>query len=777
MYLLKRCVKCSAIPIFLLCTIILNGAEVEKITFNQTGALKRSEEYLKLNLSLHPGGTFTQDKLNEDIKRLKETGYFTDVEAVVSKTSDDKVDIQFNLSNVSRISKVEVEGNKKFSTEELLEHIPLHAGESLNEKRLKKSLTNLQKLYAGAGYYDAKIYPRTKVEPNGDIEVIFRISENVKLKVNSVRFSGNTVFTTGELKDAIQTHYSYMNLLSAIDFTGLIDKYFNMGLYSKSEIKNDEIRLRNLYWTKGYLDFSVKLKTQILKDDPEYINVIFEIHEGKPYRIGVVTIEGNTVFKTKELYKLLTIKKGQVYDYRREQASVQAIAAKYDRLGYCDFKCKPGIDADYQNHIVDVIFDIYEGRVYTVRNVNISGNRITKDYVIRREIPVDPGQPVDNVLIDAGKSRLMAMNYFKDVEVYTTASGVPGEKDVNYKVKEKGTASFSIGAGWSSSDSFAGRFAFSESNFDLTDPSSWFRGGGQRVSLMGQIGLERNDLDLTFTEPWLFGIPLRLDTSGFWHMRTYQYWTEQHLGTNIELTKPLWEFNTISLGYTLDFVRVYGMNSGYSQQFRNQQEGISRIGAFNVKLARDTRDSLFNPKSGYLLSAEAEINSIIFGGSTNYYKFDFAASGFWNFFDEFFVMHLGAKYGFVGGINSDVPIYARYFIGGQNSIRGFQYMNVSPLNSNGLPTGGQSMFVATAEISHPIYKWIRGAAFVDVGNAWADTWGFNFNWNVGVGYGLRILIPQISQVPIRLDLGVPIWRTESSYSASPQFYFDVGFNW
>ena len=250
-------------------------------------------------------------------------------------------------------------------------------------------------------------------------------------------------------------------------------------------------------------------------------------------------------------------------------------------------------------------------------------------------------------------------------------------------------------------------------------------------------------------------------------------------GGSVKLTKQVGEFNMISLGYTLDFARAYGMSNQYSQSFRDQQQGASRLGAFRLLLERDTRNSLMNPTSGYKVSASGEVNSVIFAGSTNYYKLDLSASGYWNFFDEFLVLHLGAKIGTMGGINgnSDIPFYRKYFLGGQNSIRGFQYRRVSPLNSNGLPLGGQSMIVVTAEVTHPIYKWIKGAAFVDAGNTWSNAFNYDFNWNVGVGYGLRILVPQISNAPIKLDLGVPIYRAESAYSTSPQFYFDVGFNW
>ena len=155
------------------------------------------------------------------------------------------------------------------------------------------------------------------------------------------------------------------------------------------------------------------------------------------------------------------------------------------------------------------------------------------------------------------------------------------------------------------------------------------------------------------------------------------------------------------------------------------------------------------------------------------------AHGYWNFLEKMLVLHIGGKVGSTGsfnGNNGDVPIYQRYFLGSQNSLRGFKFMAVSPLESGNKnnPTGGLSMFSATMEVTHPIYKWIRGAPFVDVGNVWSCPFSFQPNLNVGVGYGLRILIPEISSVPIRLDLGFPVNRTDSSYSSSPQFYFDVG---
>ncbi|HJO91808.1 MAG TPA: outer membrane protein assembly factor BamA [Victivallales bacterium] len=747
---------------------ILNALEVNKIYFDQTGALKVPVELLKYNIQLKSGRTFSQERLNRDIKQLYDTGYFSDIEAKIT-TSKNKINISFVLKNTQRIEQILIRGNKKFTTQKIMEHIRLSESDPLSAKLLQESIESIRKLYKDDGYYNVNVYSSTEKGKDGDLILTFHIQENLRLKVNRVIFEGNTVFSDWTLKETVQTSHSYLNWV------------FNWGLYDKTVAKQDELRLRNLYWTKGYLDFSVKLFTQPVKDDSNYINVIFKIYQGKPYKIGKVTVSGNHVFKDEKIGKLITLKEGEYYDYKKEENIIKSITEIFDNLGYTNFKCKSDLKPDFKTHIVDIVINIKEGRAYNIRNVNISGNKITKDYVIRRELPkqIQPGEPVNNSAMKAGKSRLMAMNYFKKVDAYTTSSPIPGEKDINYEVQEKGTGHASIGAGYSQYNGLTGRLSLSESNFDITDPANFFRGGGQRVNLFLQYGTERQDASLNFVEPWLFGIPLRLDVNGFFHDRTYEYWNERHIGFQFGVAKPFSEFNSWNLGYILDFVNVSDMSDNYSQSFRDREETGSRRGALLFGLQRDTRDSLVSPTSGYLLSFNSELATELLASSSNYYRLDGKASGYWNFFDKFLVLHLGFDIGTVQGIGDPgaVPIYQRYFLGGQPSIRGFQFRRVSPLNSNGMPTGGQSMMNITAEVLHPIYKWIKGAPFVDVGNAWEDPWHWSPNVNVGVGYSLQITIPQISSIPFKLSLGVPVYRTNSDYSSAPQFYIDVGGDW
>lgn len=743
----------------------LNATDVGRVVFEQTGALKVPNDLIEYIICLKAGEVFTQEKLNNDIKALYDSGYFSDVEAKTATTADGKTNINFKLTNTPRIQDIKIKGNEKFSNEKIIEQIRLKKSDPFTKKQLQESLENIKKLYYDSGYHDTTIFPSTIDTKSGDVIVTFAIEENLRVKVNTVRFTGNTVFSGWTLSDEIQTSHSYLNWV------------LDWGLYEDTVADQDKIRLRNLYWTKGYLDFSVKVDVKKLPNKPDYVDVVFNITEGQPYKIGKIKISGGDIFSKEELTKLILLKNGEVYDYKKEEASIDAIKRKFNKLGYCNISVKADLAPDYKTHTVDITFTITEGQAYNVRNINISGNKITKDYVIRRELPIQPGEPVNNTLIDAGKSRLMAMNYFSKVETYPSATPVSGEKDVNYEVEEKSTAKVSVGAGYSSDNSLVGRLSLVESNFDITDPYSIFRGGGQRVAFLGQVGLERSDAVLSFSEPWLFGIPLRLEGNGSFHMRDYPNWSEQHLGFDLGLNKQIGEFNSVGLGYVLDRVNVYSMGKRYSQAFRDDMTGWSTKSALKLNLQRDTRDDLFNPTSGYVIGANGLLNAQGLGGSTNYYGLDGTAHGYWNFLEKMLVLHVGGKAGSTGAISgnaSDVPIYQRYFLGGQNSLRGFEFMAVSPLDDGNNPTGGLSTLSATVELSHPIYKWIRGAPFLDVGNAWSTPFQFKPNFNVGAGYGLRILIPQISSVPIRFDVGFPINRTDGSYKSSPQFYFDVG---
>ena len=189
---------------------------------------------------------------------------------------------------------------------------------------------------------------------------------------------------------------------------------------------------------------------------------------------------------------------------------------------------------------------------------------------------------------------------------------------------------------------------------------------------------------------------------------------------------------------------------------------------------RDTRDSMMMPTSGYNINLLGAFAPNAIGSSYGFYRTELKGSVYYPLFDKAIILMAGAKLGVVGGFNGkDAPVFERYFLGGGDSIRGFEYREISPRDRNGVRKGGQTMMVLTGEVSHPIWDFIRGAAFVDVGNTWAESWEFG-KVNIGVGYGLRIVLPYLN-APIKLDLAYPVLNNQDDYRSKLRFHFNMGF--
>ncbi len=745
----------------------LSAEKIRRVIFEQEGH-QFPDNQLKYYLQLSKEEEFDQKILDEDVKRLSETGYFKDVAAVIEKTPDGRVDVVFKTVSRPKIQDIVLDGNKKFEDLKLREKLTLEPGEILNDKKLNDSLIALREFYNNEGYYDATISPKIEDVGEGAVNLIFTIQENLRYKVNSVDFNGNEVFYNFTLKGAIQTQHSYMSWL------------FNVGLFDQNIADEDKIRLRNLYWSKGYLDFSVTgIDVQELPKNPEYVNVTFNLEEGEQYYVGKVTISGNERFDTTALLLLLKMREGDVFDYRTQERDLHSFGRKYFPLGYSDFKCEPIRNADFNTHIVDINYSITEGPQYMIRDINISGNHITKDKVIRRELPLQPGQPVNNSLFEIMKKRLQGLGYFKTVTIVTTNTANPTEKDIDIKVEEKPTIKLTLGAGYSDTDSFGGTVEFTQNNFDLFSPSNFFRGGGQRLTLRADVGFERNEFLVSFTEPWMFDTQLKMKLEGYYKSRFYDHWDESHGGGTIAFSKKFFDdFTTLTLGQRIEAVTVRNMDDDRNSKYFTNEEGTDFLSTSSLILSRDTRDSLIDPTSGYLLSLKGEFNA-----ATNiYYRIEAVASNYYPFFEDLFILHTGVKYGTVGRISGEsdsdmVPIYERYFMGGGNSIRGFPYRQVGPEDSAEHVYGGQSMILANIEVSHPIWRFIRGAFFMDAGTAWKDPWNLDFSkMNMGVGWGVRLKLPQF-QAPIKLDLAYPIINNQDGVDSKLRFSFNLGFAW
>ena len=761
------------------------GQSIERVEFRQDGAYPLSEDIFEMNTQTKAGMPYSERIVNDDVRRLFALGMFDEVDSVVKDLSNGNKEVVFKISPKKNVSEISFKGNRKYSDSELKKLVKLNTDMPLNDALLIESTRELRKFYEEKGYTDAQIDSSLEADGDNSVKVVFNIAEHLRVRIDNVEFEGMTVYKPSEVKDLLETRYfmGSAKWLSFMPWT-FLGLPPNFGLYDKDFIARDKIRLRELYWQKGHLDFKV---TDVVvtehEDDPELVDVKFVVEEGDPYFINSIRIIGAKEFPEEELLPLLSAREESVYSSTREDRDLKILESKYSPLGYADFQARAVHYPDYSTHSVDVEYEIHEGTQFTIGEVYISGNRMTKDYVIRRELPFETDDLMDKELLDIGKSRLMGMGYFQSangegdgVEILSMDSPEPGKKDIYVNVEEKDFYGANLGFGWSDSDGLAGSIQLWHSNMDITDPMNWFTGGGQRLRIGALVGIEHFDVQTDFTEPYLFGIPLRFDLSGYWREVLYEDWNEQRLGFTVSLTKRIFdEFTSVTGGYTFEYVRVLDMNKKMGPIFQDAKGG-ERVGRVFLALNRDTRNSATNPTSGYDIGAYTYLTTRGLGASNDYYKFELRAVNYFPFLHDWFVLTTGAKIGTMGTFNGDmVPLYDRYFLGGGDSVRGFPYRSIGPVDNNNDNYGGEFMYLFTAELSHPIYKFLRGAVFCDVGDATSAHFGPISQPNVGVGYGLRIMVPGIN-MPIRLDLAYPIVCNQEGVSRKLRFHFNMGFS-
>ncbi|WDE98024.1 outer membrane protein assembly factor BamA [Lentisphaera profundi] len=744
--------KIFSILLLLTATVCANSIKEVKV-FNAQGKEIQSGFVLN-NIKSKPGTTLAPRVLSSDIRRLYQTNEFINVETEFDEGTGV---LKITITRRPKLLEIVIEGYEEIDEDDIRDELELVVGEPLDETVMASDKHKISKLYDDEGYYSAEVLFNLETTDNPE-EVVLRIivDEKSSLQVDEVRFHGNTVIIDDDLASSITTKPSFWRYM------------FDTGFFNELIFEADLKLIKRLYKARGYLDF--KIEKVVKKDDGEYLELDIFITEGRPYIVGNVSISGNSIFSTVELNKLVTVKKGFSYSSLVEDADIDRITTKYQNEGYLDLYCSAQLNPNPQTHIVDIDYRISEGVPSRIRDIIITGNTDTKEYVIRRELAIQPDDKANKDLINKSKTRLMNMNYFEKVDVTPVNTEIEGLKDLQLKVTEKSTGQLGLGGGFSSADSFVGSVNFSQSNFDLYD--GWpFIGGGQRFQSRAQFGSERQDLTVGWVDPWFLGKPLSLSTSFFLSERYYDDYDQEKVGYEIGLTKrlskyPLWTIRHAHRLYQIDI----NMDDDVSKELEDE-ETSDISSAYILTLRKDTRNSTRRPNEGGIMEFKSEWQSVAIASDNESAKLKIR----WTTYNEAFedsVLKLHAE---INSLIGDDPIYDRYFGGGIGRVRGYDERELGPVDSNGDPIGGASFLLLSAELDVPFNKTFNGVWFVDVGNVWEDSFDFTdiSDASLTTGPGLRINLP-IGVV--ELYYGKPIVDNAAEEDDSGSFHFNMGYN-
>ncbi len=754
------------------------GKKISEVTIRYNGSKTVDEARLRNLMASKAGSTYRSESLDQDIKALYESGLVDDVR-FLAEPNGDSVKLIAEVKTRDALGGVGFVGNTIFTDQKLAKESKMKAGGALSDEQILEAQRNIEKYYQGYGYPDVTVTHRTQATGQAGLsDLIFVIDEGSKNEIRHIRFEGNNAFTDPELRKEMK-----------VKEKGWFSWLTKSGQFESGQLDSDLNAILDYYRSKGYLRVSSPgMRREPAKDGR--VDLIIPIVEGEKYTVAGVGFGKMTIFKPEELYPALTLNTNNAYSSKKMRDDITMIRSYYGSRGYADALVTPDI-RDAGPNRVSIIYRITEGSRFKVGRVNISGNTKTKDKVIRREIPLKPGDMFNSVELETTKTRLENLQYFSEVQTNGSPGG-SGYRDVNVLVEEKATGSVGVGAGFSSIDSIVGFVTLEQSNFDLFNPWN-FTGGGQRFAMSLRAGAERSEFTMSLTEPWFMDQQLALGGEVFYKQSTYfsDYYEQTNFGAAVSLRKPLGAKSSIKGEYRLEQVTInseVNQNDYIDKNFKgdngdNSELADKKIGgdfmrsALAVNYIYDSRDSSIQARNGHKIDAGMTFAGL--GGDVNTFTISTQAQKYWNLkWDSIF--SLNGELAVVDSVNGDdIPVFERMFLGGGRTLRGFEFRDVGPRDSKYTKEvyGGNSLGYITAEYTVPIIETVRAAVFSDTGFVNADSWDVGLSDIYSdVGVGIRLKLP-ISPLPLALDYAVPISSPDNEADKGGQFNFSLQYNY
>ena len=724
------------------------------------GNQRVESDAIRVHITQQTGQPENPGAVDDDIKAIYKMGFFDSVHA------DFKAGVlTYYVHERPLITDVRFAGMKKVkpSDEEIINALAIHAGAIYDPIRAKTTTRNITEVYQQKGYLDAKVDFKLIMHENNLAAGVIEVNEGPAVKISAITFVGNKSFSARELRGSIETRKH--NLLSLLFSTGFLDQ---------KKLQSDVDRLTSFYYEHGYVNAQVA--QPVITRHGDTLGVSFTIDEGPRYKVGSVTVAGDLRGPEKELLDMLTLKPKQVFRGSDMQHDVLTLSDFYSDRGYAYVNVDPRTQVDPATRTLNVAYNITPGREVLVDRIKITGNTKTSDKVIRRELVIQEQEPYSTSRIARSKQRLDSLGYFSNTRISTEPGPSPEKIDLDLAVQEQNTASLQMGGGYDSYSSVFGNFSISNSNLF---------GGGESVAASAQIGFLYQNYNVSYTEPWFLDMPLSLAMQGFYDKIYLFTFDQSTAGFSLTASYPVAELGlrrlgrfglndvNLDLGYTFESVGISGL-SEFTTFDIFRYKGYTRVSEITPGIRRFTVDNPLDPRSGSIESFNMELAGL--GAGKAFVKGTFHARAFIPYIQSprwgEWVFSPGATYGIgtllSSGFGGELPLYERFFPGGNNGIngvRGYQLYSLGPqvtlFDQLGSPfaveqVGGSQELILSGETTFPIYSslGIRGAAFVDAGNAYRlhDTPKL-YNLQAAYGLGLRWKSPF---GPLAVNIAFPI---------------------
>ena len=721
---------------------IINNVEI-------SGNKNVSKEKILTLMKMKPGGQFNEGFVREDIKKIAETGFFSNVSYDVV-SGEKGVVIKISVVENPVIQGVHFKGNRVFKVKELIGLLEVNKGDILNEIKLLSGIEQIKTKYKEKQFYFVEV-DYDVLEKEEEVFLNILINEQGRQNVSRIIFKGNNAFSGNQLRGLMKIKQRRMPFLK--------------GSFRPEILEQDIKMIERFYREKGFLNIKAGGEAVIDKK-AKGLQLEISIEEGDRFYLGEIKFEGELLAEATELIKNLSLKKnGDVFNRKLADENIKNLSVFYVNKGYLRVRVNEIPIAGVAPEFINVIYFIEPGEVYSAGEIIIRGNYKTKDKVVRREVKVSPGDKITSEKLQKSFNNLYDLNYFDTINIYPEFTGTK-TADIVVEVEEKAkTGMFLIGGGYSSVDDFVGMINITQSNFNITGSPS-FVGGGQNWSLMTQFGTQSDNYRLSFTEPYFLDKPVWLGTDLYRTRRMWTDYTDERIGGALRIGRR-WE--KYSLGFTgvIEEISLSDIDPIIGQEGDYLKNSIT--GTFRFSSADRQRV----PNSGVISELSMEYAGDVLGGDISFIK-PVLVNDIYHPFGKT-VFHSKTYAGAVEatGDMSDVPIYERFFGGGIGTVRGYKERSLGP-QSGDFALGGQAIFAQNFELIYPLYQDIlKGVLFFDAGNVWKD-WNNINELRKGVGAGVKIVIPVLN-APLEIYYGYALDKEDGESEGRWHVGMWVGF--
>jgi len=711
-------------------------------------------------LPVKVGDNFNPDESSELIKELYKTGFFKNIELNTEGNA-----IIIDVQEYPSIATISFAGNKLIKEEALRDALGSNdfvEGRVYKPNVLEQVKQELKRQYLNQGKYSAQVGTEVVDLPRNRVAVTVHVKEGPTAKIKKINIVGNEYFSDKMLLEEFES----TDRVAFWRFWNSDDQY------SREKVSGDLETLRSFYQDQGFLDFEILSNQVSISPQKDGVFLTININEGDRYTVSQFVLNGRLVVPEAELLPYVYIAPGRTYSRRAVDNTIESLSARLAEEGYSYAEIVPVPEVDRESNTVGYSINIKPGRRVYVRRIDVVGNRLTNDQVIRRELRQTEGGAFSPSRVSRSKVRLQRLSFFDEVDIETVpVAGREDQVDLEVKVKERPTGSFLFGLGFSGDDGALIQASVSQANLFGTGNQLNF--GVQRSDIVESVNLQ-------YTNPYYTksGISRTISLSGrnidSAQANTSEFITET-LSLNVNYLFPINENNSFSLGGGVEQINLE------STPF-SVPEVISFIDEFpendlitlTTAFAHDTRDSLLYPTSGKNLRVSLEATAP--GSDLEYYRLNLDSSIYFPFTRKVALkLGLGAGFGDGYGDTESLPFFKNYFAGGSSSVRGFEARSLGPRDSSDFPDpfGGSKRILFNASLLLPVGDGAldkRLSLFVDGGQVFADEESFDtseIRFSAGVGFNW------ISPVgPLSISYAVPLNDEEGD--EVEQFQFSIG---